>query len=150
MKEKTLFSVGRNDFMFVKGNAKKKAIKLTNYVKGIVNFDLNGCSIDNVKSYKNKLPKVYLIVGVYSVKSQKGNYTVVSFRAMKGYKNIEDDIKNNIVTINKGNDGSCNWNIRFYVKVNNMRYDRGELVKKALKYAKKRGVKIYKNHLSIR
>ena len=69
---------------------------------------------------------------------------------MKGYKNIEDDIKNNIVTINKGNDGSCNWNVRFYVKVNNMKYTRDELVKKVLKYAKKRGVKIYKNHINVR
>ena len=150
MKEKTLFSVGRNDFMFVKGKAKKKADKLTNYVKRIVTFSMNGCSIDEVKVYKNKLPKIYLIVGVYSFKDQKGKYTDVTFRAFKGYKNITDDIRNNIININKGNDGSCTWSIRFYVKVNNMKYTRDELVKKALKYAKKRGVKIYKNHLNIR
>ena len=101
MKEKTLFSVG-NDFMLVKGKAKKKADKLTNYVKRIVNFSVNGCFIDEVKSYKNKLPKIYLIVSVWSVKHPKGNYTDVSFRAMKGYENMADDIKNNLLTINKG------------------------------------------------
>ena len=50
MKEKTLFSVGRNDFMFVKGKAKKKADKLTNYVKRIVTFSMNSCSIDKQTS----------------------------------------------------------------------------------------------------
>ena len=149
MKEKTLFSVG-NDFMFVKGKAKKKADKLTNYVKRIVVFSMNGCSINEVKVYKNKLPKIYLIVSVYSFKDSKSKNTDVTFRAFKGYKNITNDIRNNMVNINKGNDGSCTWSIRFYVKVNNMKYTRDELVKKALKYAKKKGVKIYKNHLSIR
>lgn len=153
MKEKTLFGVGvsvrRNDLMFVKGKAKKKAVKLTNYVKGIVTYSVNKCFVNKVESYKNKLPKIYLIIGVYSYKSSGGKYTSISFRAMKGYKNITDDIKNNLLTISKGNDGSCTWSIRFYVKANNMKYTRDELVKKALKYAKKRGAKIYKNHLNI-
>ena len=149
MKEKTIISVGRNDFVFVKGKAKKKAIKLTSYVKRIVNFSINGCFVNNVKLYKNKLPKIYLIVGVCSYKNSRGKNTEVSFRAIKGYKHITDDIKNNVVRTEKGNDGSCIQVVKFYVKVNNMKYTRDELVKKALKYAKKRGVKIYKNHITI-
>ena len=149
MKEKTLFSVGRNDFVFVKGKAKKKAIKLTNYVNEIVSFTPNACFNYEVKTYKNKLPKIYLIVGVCSVKNSKGKYTEVSFRAIKGYKHITDDIRNNVVRTEKGNDGSCIQVVKFYVKVNNMKYTRDELVKKALKYAKKKDVKIYKNHITI-
>lgn len=150
MKEKTMISVGRNDFMFVKGKAKKKAIKITSYVNGIVSFAPHGCFNYEVKTYKNKLPKIYLIVCVCSVKHPKGNNTVVSFNAIKGYTHITDDIRNNVLRTEKGNDGSCTWVVKFYIKVNNMKYTRDELVKKALKYAKKKGVKIYKNHLSIR
>ena len=150
MEEKVLTVIGANSHIIVKKKAKKRLKKICNYVKNIVNYNPNeGCYTKSIKEYKDKLPNIYFVIKVSShTDGGNINSTDIHIRTT-----TEDGLpyiaKNNLVSIEKDNKGCKNWTVYFYEKVNDMKYTRDELVKKALKYAKKKGVKIFKNNITI-
>ena len=89
-----------------------------------------------------KIPKFYIVLKVHSCKDGKLKYTHVRIAS---YNDLPFDIKQNKCEKTSYNTGMKEWSISFYVKSNENIESQAKMVKKALYYAKKKGVKIFKN-----
>lgn len=93
-----------------------------------------------------RIPNFYFIITVFSYKNKKEKYT--SIHIMSDTK-LSVEEKNNTVSKTYDNNGVCTWSVNFYLESDNKIYTPAKMIKKALKYAKKKGVKIFKNNIDI-
>ena len=157
MEKKTnVFMVGDKQSVTLAGKkVYKKATRLSNYVRKVVKDQLHyGAYVMRLPIYKKKLPDVYFTIEVVSyknvVKPGKKKYckfTNICISTMVNTNNgwFDWKVENNTVTTTCDNLGNKTWRVMFYLKANDMKYTRDEIVAKTIKYAKKKGVKIYKN-----
>jgi len=146
---------GNQSVTLIDKKACKKATCLSNYVRKVVQDQLrSGVYIRKLSNYRKKLPDVYFTIEVVSCKNvvkpgkkKYCKYTNINISTTVVTSNdwLEWTVEDNTVTTTCDNLGNKTWRVMFYLKANDMKYTRDEIVAKTIKYAKKKGVKIYKN-----
>lgn len=155
-KKSNVFMVGGNQSVRLIGKkVYKKATRLSNYIRKVVkDQSRSGVYVKKLTNYKKNLPDVYFTIEVvsckYVVKPGKKKYckyTNINISTIVAESNdwLKWRVEDNTVTTTCDNLGNKTWKVIFYLKANDMKYTRDEIVAKTIKYAKKKGVKIYKN-----